>query len=173
MVLDLTVQDEASLSARTDFDVGIRLGEFVEADMVAVRLSAPQRQIAAASPAYLARRGTPKVPVDLLAHDCVNWRRPGSEAPYAWEFCQDGRWFTVAVSGPLIVSDRNLAVTAALDDMGIVFWAEEILAPHLASGRLVPLLADWSSEFPGWKIYFPRQPHMPRAVRAFIDFFSA
>jgi DNA-binding transcriptional LysR family regulator len=151
------------------YDVGIRLGEFIAADMVAVRLSDEQRQIAVASPAYLKQYGRPDTPADLLHHRCINWRQPGASGCYSWEFLTNGRWSSVAVKGPLIVSHRELAVSAAVQGVGIAFWAEERLHPLIAEGKLVPLLEDWCGSFPGWFAYYPRQRSMPLSVRAFVD----
>lgn len=98
---------------------------------------------------------------------------PGNDRPYQWEFARDGGWFAVEVTGSLIVSDRRVAVEAALQDAGIVFWATDLLKPHIESGRLCELLEDWSALFPGWYFYYSKQLHMLRPLRAFIDFFAA
>lgn len=170
IVLDVTIDDAATDIVAAGYDIGARLGEFLEADMVAVRLGGEQRQLAVASPDYISRHGRPETPADLLQHRCINWRRPGTAGPYAWEFGKDGQWFSVAVNGPLIVSRRDMAIAAAVQGVGIAFWAKALLRPLIEAGRLVPLLEEWSGTFPGWHLCYPRQRHMPASLRAFADF---
>lgn len=126
-----------------------------------------------ASPAYLAEHGTPATPQDLKRHRCIRWRWPGQETPHAWEFHRDGRWFAVAVDGPLIVSDRMFAAQAAVDGVGIAFVAEQAVASHIADGGLVPLLTEWCPPFPGFFLCYPRQHHMAPALRALRDALKA
>jgi DNA-binding transcriptional LysR family regulator len=170
IALDLTVSDAITDIVRGGYDVGVRLGELLQADMVAIPLGGEQRQLAVASPAYIAAHGRPEKPTDLLKHRCINWRQPGSTGCYNWEFVQDGQWFAVAVQGPLAVSHRDFAVAAALQGVGIAFWAEERLRPLIDEGKLVPLLEEWSGSFPGWYLYYPKQRHTPPSIRAFVDF---
>jgi DNA-binding transcriptional LysR family regulator len=169
IVLDITLDDTVVDIVSGGFDAAIRLGEIIERDMVALRLGPELRQIAVASPAYLAERGTPATPHDLVSHTCIRWRWPGHASPYAWEFQEDGRWFTVAVAGPLIASNREFGINAALGGVGIAFAVEEVVAPFLADGRLVPLLERWSAPFPGFFLCYPQQRHMAPALRTFID----
>ncbi len=170
VVLDLTVDDAVVDLVEGGFDVGIRVGELIERDMVAVRLGGDLRQIAVASPAYLAEHGVPETPQDLPRHRCIRWRWPGQAMPYAWEFCgPDGRWFAVAVDGPLIASSRELGLRAALDGVGIAFVKDGSVGDYIAEGKLVPLLEQWSAPFPGFFLCYPQQRHMAPAVRAFID----
>ncbi len=170
ITIDITIDDAPTDFVEAGYDICLRLGELLEQDMVAVKLGGDIRQIAVASPAYLARFGRPTTPADLHAHRCINWRWPGSKGLYNWEFADNGRWFSVAVNGPLTVSHRDTAVNAALQDVGIAFWSEHWLRPFIADGRLVPLLEDFSPTFPGWYVCYPRQRHTPAAVRAFVDF---
>jgi DNA-binding transcriptional LysR family regulator len=128
------------------------------------------RQIAVASPEYLAQHGRPEAPRDLLSHKCLRWRWPGRTTPYNWEFFKDGAWFEVEVDGPLVLSEQTMAVDAALKGMGIAFWVEHELRPLIEAGKLVPLLEEWSGEFPGLYICYPQQRQMAPALRAFIDF---
>lgn len=168
IVLDITVDDSIVDIVAAGFDAAIRLGEVIERDMVALRLGPELRQFAVASPIYLAAHGTPATPQDLLRHRCIRWRWPGHELPYAWEFCEDGRWFTVAVDGPLIASSRDFGVSAAVSGVGIAFAVEEAVARHIAEGKLVPLLERWSAPFPGFFLCYPQQRHMAPALRAFV-----
>ncbi|WP_427026050.1 LysR family transcriptional regulator [Aureimonas ureilytica] len=169
VVLDVTLDDNVVDIVANGYDVAIRLGETVERDMVAIRLGPELRQIAVASPAYLAAFRAPTTPRDLLNHRCIRWRWPGHEAPYAWEFNDDGRWFAVAVNGPLIASSREFGIAAAVAGVGIAFGVEEAVTPFIRDGRLVPLLETWSAPFPGFFLCYPQQRHMAPALRAFVD----
>jgi DNA-binding transcriptional LysR family regulator len=169
VVLDITVDDEVVNVVEGRFDAAIRIGEVIERDMVAVRLGPDLRQIAVASPDYLARRGTPQHPRDLLSHQCIGWRWPGHERPYKWEFLENGQWFEVAVEGPIIANSKEFCLQAALDGVGIAFPTDQLSAPHIAAGRLVPLLEQWSAPFPGFYLCFPAQKQMAPPLRAFID----
>jgi DNA-binding transcriptional LysR family regulator len=170
IVLDVTIDDSATNIVEGRYDVGARLGEFLEANMVAVKLSSEQRQLVVASPDYIARHGRPEQPADLLRHRCINWRQPGSVGLYKWEFLKDGQWFAVTVNGPLVVSHRGMAIEAAVQGVGLAFWAEELLRPLIDEGKLVPLLEEWCGTFPGWFLYYPKQRYTPPSVRAFVDF---
>jgi DNA-binding transcriptional LysR family regulator len=150
--------------------VGFTLGEVLEKDMVGIRLGGDMRQIAVASPDYIARHGRPETPKDLHAHKCLRWRWPGRTTPYNWEFFKDGSWFEVEVDGPLIVSEHSITIEAALKGMGIAFWVEQELRPLIDAGKLVPLLEDFSGPFPGFYICYPQQRQMAPSLRAFIDF---
>ncbi len=169
VVLDITVDDEVVDVVEGRFDAAIRIGEVIERDMVAVRLGPDLRQIAVASPDYLARRGSPQHPRDLLSHQCIGWRWPGHERPYKWEFLENGQWFEVAVEGPIIANSKEFCLQAALDGVGIAFPTDLLSAPHIAAGRLVPLLERWSAPFPGFHLCFPAQRQMAPPLRAFID----
>jgi DNA-binding transcriptional LysR family regulator len=171
IILDLTIDDAVTNIVAAGFDVSIRIGELLEEDMVAVKIGDDIRQLAVASPDYIARHGTPKVPSDLHSHRCINWRWPGTSGLYNWEFAKDGRWFSVAVNGPLIVSHRDAAVIAAVQGVGIAFWGEYAVRPYIDAGQLVPLLEEFSPAFPGWHLCYPKQRHTSAPVRAFVDFF--
>ncbi len=173
IVLDLTVDDAVTNIVEAGYDVGIRLGELLDNDMVALKLGGEIRQFAVAAPAYLAQHGTPLRPAELLNHRCINWRQPGSRGLYNWEFFEDGRWIAVAVEGPLVVSHREYAMEAALQGVGIAFCTDRQLRPLLETGQLVPVLEAYSAPFPGWYLYYPKQRYMPTALRAFIDFMRA
>lgn len=173
IVLDVTVDDTVVDIVAEGFDAGIRIGETVERDMVAVRLGGDIRQIAVAAPSYIARHGTPDTPRALLDHRCIRWRWPGQQVPYAWEFFDAGRWFSVAVTGPLIASSRAFTLQAALDGVGIAFLKEASVADAIAEGRLVPLLQRWSAPFPGFYLCTPQQRHMAPALRVVIDAVTA
>ncbi|CAO3426225.1 LysR family transcriptional regulator [Azospirillum doebereinerae] len=169
VVLDITLDDTVVDVVAGGFDVAIRIGEVIERDMVAVRLGPELRQVAVAAPAYLSVHGRPEHPRDLVHHRCLRWRWPGHVTPYAWEFFENGAWFEVAVDGPLIFNDKDMALRAALEGIGIGFAVEDAVAGFIAEGRLVLLLEPWSAPFPGRFLCYPRQRQMAPALRAFID----
>jgi DNA-binding transcriptional LysR family regulator len=168
IVLDLTIDDTVLDLVAGGFDAAIRIGEVIERDMVTVPLGGEIRQFAVATPAYLAEHGAPATPKDLLDHRCIRWRWPGRSNPYAWEFCEDGRWFAVAVDGPVIASSRAFTLDAALAGVGIALLKEGAVAPYLADGRLVALLEPWSAPFPGFYLCYPQQRHMSPALSALV-----
>lgn len=168
IVLDVSLDDTVVDMVAGGFDVAIRIGELVERDMVAVALGGEMRQLAVATPGYVAAHGVPEHPRELLRHRCIRWRWPGTATPYLWEFW-DRSWFQVAVDGPLILDDKQACIDAALQGIGIAFVIEPKVRAHIAAGRLVPLLERWSAPFPGYYLCYPQQRHMAPAVRAFID----
>jgi DNA-binding transcriptional LysR family regulator len=170
IVLDITVDDAVIDIVEEGFDVGIRLGESLEDDMIAVKLGDDLRMCAVASPEYIAKYGKPRDPSDLQKHRCINWRWPGRHGIYSWEFFKDGHWTSVAVNGPLIVSCSDMAISAAVQGVGIAFWTESAVQPFIAKGQLVPMLEAFSPPFPGWYLTYPRQRYMSGAVRAVVDF---
>jgi len=168
--LDILVDDTVADLVASGFDVGFTLGEVLEKDMIGVRIGQDFRQIAVASPDYVAKHGRPESPKDLLHHKCIRWRWPGHTTPYNWEFFASGAWFEVEVDGPLILSEQTMTIDAALKGMGIAFWVEHELKPLIEAGRLVPFLEEFSAPFPGLYICYPQQRQMAPALRAFIDF---
>lgn len=169
VLLDLTIDDTVVDIVAGGYDAGIHIGEVIARDMVAIRLGGDIRQLAVASPDYLAEHGEPQTPRDLLRHRCIRWRWPGRATPYAWEFFEDGRWFSVAVEGPLITSSRAFTLEAALSGVGIAFLKEESVAAAIAAGRLVPLLERWSAPFPGFYLCYPQQRQMAPSLRVLLD----
>lgn len=171
--LDILVDDAIVDLVAGGFDVGFTLGEVLEKDMVGVKLGSEMRQIAVASPDYIARHGRPETPKDLHTHQCIRWRWPGQGTPYNWEFFKDGAWFEVEVDGPLILSEQTMTIDAAVQGIGIAFWIEQELKPLIEQGKLVPLLEEYSAAFPGVYVCYPQQRQMAPALRAFIDFVKA
>jgi len=141
-------------------DAGIRTGEQVAKDMIAVRIGPDLTMAAAAAPAYLARYGKPRTPQDLTEHNCINLRLPTRGGLYAWELEKGRRELRVRVEGQLIFNSAGPMVKAALAGLGIVFLPDGHLQEHLDSGALVRLLGDWCPPFPGYHLYYPsrRQP---------------
>jgi len=154
-------------------DAGIRYGERLEQDMIAVPIGPRVQSFAtAAAPGYLDRRGRPKHPRDLLAHDCLNSRFTSRAVP-PWEFERNGEIVRVEPKGPLLVSAggaTDLAVDAAIAGTGIISLFEDWLRPHLDSGALEPVLKPWWQSFPGPFLYYPGRRLVPAPLRAFIDF---
>ncbi|MBE1506812.1 LysR family transcriptional regulator [Rhizobium viscosum] len=169
VVLDVTLDDAVVNIVAEGYDVAIRLGEVIDKDLIAVKLGPDLRQTVVASPDYLARHGTPAHPRDLLAHRCIAWRWPGQKTPYKWEFMENGKWFEVAIDGPLISNMKDFGVQAAVDGVGVAFASQQLIAPHIAEGRLVALLEPWSAPFPGYYLCYPAQRQMAPPLRAVID----
>jgi DNA-binding transcriptional LysR family regulator len=168
IVLDVTTDDSRQDIVAKGFDAGIQFGEFIEKDMIAVRVSRDQRPVIVGSPGYLKTHPKPKSPRDLLSHQCINFRH-GSTDVYRWEFQKGEKSLSVAVSGPLIVDDLEIVISAAVDGVGLAFMAEENAAQHLASGALVQVLEDWCQPYPGFFIYYPSRRQQPAALSALIN----
>lgn len=170
VVLDIRLDDATTDIVADGFDAGLRLGELLEQDVIEVRLGDDLRQVAVASPDYLARHGMPQTPQDLTGHRCLAFRWPGRDAIYDWEFAgEDGRWFSLAVTGPLVLSEQRALVEAAANGIGIAFWAESAVRPLVEAGRLVRLLERWAAPFPGFSLYYPRQRQRSPALRALVE----
>ena len=142
------------------FDAGIRLGEQVAKDMVAVRIGPPMRMAVVGSPGYFGDRRLPKAPQDLADHCCINLRLPTAGGLYAWEFAKGARDLKVRVDGQLTVNNIPMALRAARDGIGIAYLPDDLVRADLDAGRLVRVLADWCPAFPGYHLYYPsrRQP---------------
>jgi DNA-binding transcriptional LysR family regulator len=169
VTMDVTVTDDDLDIVAHGYDAGVRLGEVIEADMIAVPVGGAQCEVAAAAPDYLARHGAPDHPRDLLRHRCIGWR-PGPEtAPYRWEFVQDGRPFDVMVDPQVTTNDLRLMLRMALAGGGITFATRDCMRAHLDSGALVPLLTDYLPPFAGFHLYFPQRKHMAPKLRALVD----
>jgi DNA-binding transcriptional LysR family regulator len=150
------------------FDAGIHFGEYIEKDMIAVRVSRDLRPVIVGSPVYLKAHAKPKSPRDLIHHRCVNFRH-GDAGLYRWEFEKGKKSLSIAVSGPLIVDDLDLVIRAALDGVGLAYMSEEDARLHLLSGALVSMLEDWCQPFPGYFLYYPSRRQQPASLSALID----
>lgn len=150
------------------FDAGVRLGESVHRDMIAVPIGPKLRMAAAASPDYFARHPPPKQPGDLMRHRCIN-QRQGAGGLYAWEFERRGRELEVRVEGQVIMNTSPHIVAAALAGLGIAFLPEEEFAPHLDEGRLLRVLEDWCPPFPGYHLYYPSRRHPSPAFSLVLE----
>ncbi|WP_117191575.1 LysR family transcriptional regulator [Rhizobium terrae] len=167
--LDITLDDELTDPVAGGFDIALRIGEVINQDMIALPLGGELRQIAVASPDYIARHGAPGQPRDLLSHDCVCWRWPGQQHPFPWEFFEDGHWFSISPPAGLVVNDRRAALQLAVEGLGIAFCIEDTVNDLIEAGKIVPLLLEWSKPFPGFFLSYSRQRHMPAATRVVID----
>jgi DNA-binding transcriptional LysR family regulator len=154
---------------RDGFDAGIRLGEQLDKDMIAVRIGPEMRMIVAGSPEYFLTHPAPATPQDLTDHNCINLRLPTLGGLYAWEFERDGRPLNVRVNGQFTCSDPDLAVEAALRGRGLVCLPNDHLDIHLQTGRLVQVLADWCPPFPGYFLYYPSRRRNSTAFRMLVE----
>jgi len=168
--LDITVTDEEFDIVGQGYDAGVRLGEVIAQDMIAIPVSRPQRQVAVASPDYLARAGMPSHPQDLVHHRCIGWRKGPGLAPYRWEFAEQGREFDVAVNPQLTTNDMGIMIRTACAGGGISFGMEETFQPWIMRGELVTLLDDWLPTFDGFYLYFPSRKNLAPKMRALIDY---
>lgn len=168
VVLEISTDNSRMDLVAGGFDAGIHYGEFLEQDMVAVRVSPDQRPAIVGAPGYFALHGRPGSPRELPRHRCINFRH-GSAGVYRWEFDKDGESLTVTVNGPLIVDNIDLLICAAIDGVGLAFLAEVDAAPHLASGALERVLDDWCPPFPGLFLYYPSRKQQPPALAALIE----
>ncbi len=171
IVLDIHIEDQFVDIVSAGFDAGIRLGESLEQDMIAVPLGSALRSPVVGSPDYLGRYGIPQHPRDLITHRCI-LKRFSSGALHSWEFEKQGCRLDVALNGPLILDDNHLLLQAALDGAGLVSLLEPYVADDIRDGRLMEVLQDWSQPFAGMYIYYPNRRNMRPALRAFIDFFK-
>jgi DNA-binding transcriptional LysR family regulator len=178
VLLEISVDERIVDLVEQRFDAGIRLGERLAPDMVAIPLGGPLRMAAVASPTYFAKHGEPKTPRDLAAHRCINHRLQAQGGIYRWELARNGRTTALAVgggwpgspAGGLVVNDTDLAIAAALDHGGIAFVFDELVAEHVRRGRLVRVLEAWCPPFPGMHLYYPRRERLSPALRAFAEF---
>ena len=150
-------------------DAGVRLGETIAQDMVAVRIGPDMRMAAVASPAYFSARKPPRAPQDLALHNCINLRFPTRGGLYAWEFEKAGRALNVRVEGQFVVNDIALALQAALDGLGIAYLPEDYVHADIEAGRLTRVLESWCPPFPGYHLYYPSRRHPSPAFTLLVE----
>ena len=166
------ISDAASIDiVEGRFDAGVRFGEELALDMVAVPLGPPLRYVVVGAPAYLERRGAPRDPSDLLRHQCLRLRFPSGRV-FAWDFEKAGRAVTIAPEGRLVVNDARHLVRAAVAGLGLARVLDDYVRRPLAAGELVEVLGDWSPRIPSWFLYYPGRRQLPPAMRAFLDFIA-
>lgn len=168
--LDIVTDERLVDMVAGGFDVGIRLGESLDQDMIAVELSGHLEMMVVASPAYIEQFGTPHSPHDLGEHQCLSYRWPTDGSLYRWEFERAGERLAISVNGPLVVTEPEMLTRVTLEGAGIAYLFEHQVREHISAGRLVHLLQDWTPAFPGFYLYYPSQRQMAPALRAFLDF---
>ena len=167
MTLELTADDGLVDIVATGFDAGVRFGESLQQDMVAVPMGARQRFVVVASPAYLAAHGEPLHPAQLQLHRCLGLRFP-SGAAYKWEFAKGQEQMAVSVNGPLMANDTRLLLQGAISGLGLAYVYLQQAQPALADGRLQQVLGDWCPEIAGVYLYYPSRKRMPAGLKAFV-----
>jgi len=150
------------------YDAGVRLGEQIARDMIALRIGPDLRRVVVGCPAYLAGHGAPTEPRDLTDHRCCSIRLPTSGGLYAWEFERAGRHVNVQVDSPFVLNDTRLLIDAALHGAGLAMVMEDMAAPFIADGRLVRVLEDWSPPLSGYHLYYPNRRHPSPAFAALL-----
>lgn len=171
ITVELIIDNGFTNIVERQFDAGVRLGEAIARDMVAVRLGPDVSYAVVGSPEYLAGHALPATPHDLTDHNCINLRLPTSGGLYAWEFEKDGREFSVRVEGRLILSNIEPAINAALDGVGLSYVPRDLVRQHLGSGRLQEVLSGWTPTFQGYHLYYPSRRHPSSAFSAFVEAF--
>jgi DNA-binding transcriptional LysR family regulator len=168
--LEVVVDDSIHDLVSGRFDAGIHIGQRVQRDMTALRLSDDFRMLTVASPAYLKRQRPPSQPEELHQHNCIRYRLPWNGAIQPWIFNKGRKQTEVTVEGSLVVNDLDLQLNAALDGVGITYMAEPLVAPYLAQGTLVTMLDAWCGTLPGVFLYYPSRRQPPVPLRVFLDF---
>lgn len=167
--LDIDVTDEEFDIVARGYDAGVRLGEVIEQDMIAIPVAGAVRQIAVCSPEYRERFGTPEHPRDLQAHRCIGWRPAPGLAPYRWEFEEAGAAFSMDVAPEITTNDMPLMIRLAVAGAGITFGMEASFRAAIATGELVPILEPYCPLFPGFYLYHPGRRSVSPGLRALID----
>jgi DNA-binding transcriptional LysR family regulator len=171
--LDLSIDDAFVSLVENGFDAGIRIGEMVERDMIGVRVSGDLRMAVVGSPSYFAVRGKPRHPRDLHAHDCINYRRRSRGVIYRWEFTEEGKDFETAVEGRILVNEGALMVSMALDGRGLAYVPDTSVREHLVAKRLVRVLDDFCTPFPGFFLYYPSRAQIAPKLQALVSALKA
>ncbi|MBS1023162.1 LysR family transcriptional regulator [Gluconobacter cerinus] len=166
--VELSVDSHLTDIVADQFDAGVRLGEQVARDMIAVRIGPDLRMAAVAAPAYLTQQGVPQTPHDLTKHRCINIRLPTKGGLYMWEFSKEGRDLNVRVEGPLILDDISMVLAAAVDGIGLAYVMEDQVAALIRDGKLVRVLEDWCPLFSGYHLYYPDRHQLPSAFRMLV-----
>lgn len=169
VTLDIVVTDEEFDIVAAGYDAGVRLGEVIEKDMIAIPLTGKQREMVVASPSYLSANGIPAHPRKLMHHRCIGWRPAPNVAPYRWPFEENGKAFDLAIEPQITTNDLRLMLRLALAGGGITLATQETFRPYIEGGQLVSLLDDFLPHFPGFYLYFPQRRNIAPKLRALID----
>jgi len=167
--VEINIDDSFTDIVAKRYDAGVRLGEQVSKDMIAVRIGADMRMAVVGAPSYFKNRSEPKTPQDLIGHNCINLRLPTYGGLYAWEFEKGGRELKVRVDGQLVFNGTFQMLNAALAGFGLAYVPEDLTQPHLAKGRLKRLLEDWCPPFQGYHLYYPSRRHSSPAFTLLVD----
>lgn len=167
--LEITVDYGLSDIVAERYDLGVRLGDQVAKDMVAVRIGPDLRMAVVGAPGYFERHAPPMTPHDLVRHDCINLRLPTHGGLYAWEFQEHGRAFSVRVEGRLVFNGTTPRLRAALAGFGLAMVPADLVEDEVAAGRLVRVLDDWAPTFPGYHAYYASRRHPSPALRVVVD----
>ena len=170
IALDLVFSDERIDIVAAGYDAGVRLGEVIDADMIAVPVSGDLRLRVVGAPSYFAKHPKPKHPRDLAQHACINWHATASTPAYRWEFNDRGRDFSVAVPSRILTTDPSFNIKLARAGLGITLANETRAHDDLENGTLISVLDEFSVPFPGFYLYYPQRRHASPALRAFVDF---
>lgn len=170
--MDFAVDEELTDIVSGGFHAGIRLGDYLADEMIAVALTQPQEATYVATQDYLAKRGTPQTPADLLQHDCIRYRQISAQQIAPWRFVVDGAETHVDVTGNLVFNDLRSVVDAAARGLGIGWTLRAGVEAQIASGELVEVLPDYTPDRPRFFLYYPRQLKSLTRLRAFIDHFA-
>ena len=167
IVLDVVTSNDPVDLVAGQFDAGIQIGEFIQRDMIAVRVSNDLRLAVLGSPEYFKLHKIPRTPRDLKDHPCIGFRLKGG--PYRWEFEKGRKTMTVSAQGPAMFDDSNLVLQAVMNGVGLGMTLEDTVAEHIAKRRLIQVLADWCPNFPGFFLYYPSRRNQPAALTALIN----
>lgn len=167
--VELTVDDRQTELVAGGFDAGIRIGEFIDRDMVAVRVSPSFRWLVLGAPAYYARCGRPQLPEDIARHECIRFRRPDNGKVYRWEFERDGQALTIDPPGAILAGDAGLLRALAVQGMGLVYMSSLQAAAELATGQLEPVLEAFAPARDSLYIYFPQASRNQPKLRVFVE----
>ncbi len=167
--LEITVEQSLTDIVAGRYDAGVRLGEQVAKDMIAVRIGPDERMAVVGAPAYFARRPIPKRPQDLVAHDCINLRLPTLGGLYAWEFEKGKHELKVRVEGQLVLNSSGLMLNAALEGFGLACVPEDLARAWISQGKLIRALADWCPPFPGYHLYYPSRRQLTPAFALVVE----
>jgi DNA-binding transcriptional LysR family regulator len=169
VTIETIVDDNLTDIVANRFDAGIRFGNIVEKDMIALRVGADMRRAVVGSPDYFKKNPPPKSPAELSNHACIAYRMVKSGGLYDWEFEENGRPFRVSVQGPLVFNDTDLMRQAAIAGMGLAYLYEDDAEDDIGAGRLVRILEGWCPLLPGYYLYHPSRRQTPPALAALID----
>lgn len=167
--VEIVLDDRFVDIVKEGFDAGIRIGEMLGQEMIAVPISEPLRMAVVGSPSYFARRGRPKHPRDLLAHDCITFRRMSAGDIGDWEFEERGRAITIAPRGRIVTNDSDAMLQAAIAGLGLAYTFDDEAAAMIADRRLVRVLDKYCTPFPGYFLYYPSRAHVPAKLTALVE----